>query len=482
MPEQTAATRAALRSGPLGPAARTGLWLGPLLAILIALMPLPAGLEREGLMIAGLLVLMAVWWASEAVPIGITALLPLAIVPLTGILPLRAIAAPYADPVVLLLLGGFIVAIGIEKWDLHKRIALNVLALSGARLKLLAAGFMVATALLSMWISNTATTLMMAPIALSVAFAAGGGMKTAGALLLGIAYAASIGGLATPVGSPTNLIAIGWLRENAGIELGFLDWMRFGLPAVALLLPVAWFVITRSIRTDDGAAGAAREVILEARRGLGRMRAPEMRVAAVFAVVALAWMSRSVLNTLPGLAGLTDMSIAIIGAILMFLLPNGSGNPDKGWALLSWEDARALPWEVVLLFGGGLSLAAAVQASGLAAWLGAELAGLSAIPAILFIALLVALIIFLTEIMSNVAAMTTFLPVLGALAAATGADILALVIPTALAASCAFMLPIATGPNAVAFSTGQLTIARMATTGFIINIAGIILITAMFSL
>jgi sodium-dependent dicarboxylate transporter 2/3/5 len=322
----------------------------------------------------------------------------------------------------------------------------------------------------------------MAPIALSVAYAAGGGRKVAGALLLGIAYAASIGGLATPVGSPTNLIAIGWLRENAGVELGFLDWMRFGLPAVVLLLPVAWFIVTRGVTTDRETAGAARDVILEARHALGRMQAPEIRVAAVFAVVALAWMSRGFLNTLPGLAGLTDMSIAIIGAILMFLVPNGGGSESKGWALLSWEDARALPWEVVLLFGGGLSLAAAVQASGLAAWLGAELAGLSAIPALLFIALLVALIIFLTEIMSNVAAMTTFLPVLGALAAATGADVTALVIPTALAASCAFMLPIATGPNAVAFSTGQVTIARMATTGFLINIAGIVLITALFSL
>jgi sodium-dependent dicarboxylate transporter 2/3/5 len=473
---------AALRPGG---AARIGLLLGPGLAVLIALAPVPDGLTRGGMLVAAILVLMAVWWSTEAVPIAVTSLLPLGLLPLTGVATLREIAAPYADQVVLLLLGGFIIAIGIEKWNLHLRIALNVLKVSGARLKLLAAGFMLATALLSMWISNTATTLMMAPIALSVALAAGGGTKLAGALLLGIAYAASIGGLATPVGTPTNLIAMGWLRENAGIEISFRQWMMFGLPIVALMLPAAWLIVIRGLISLPGASAAARDVISEAHQRLGRITRPEARVALVFAGVALAWILREQIVLIPVFAGLTDMGVAILGAIAMFLVPHGSRDPAQrqaGWALLTWDDARTLPWDVVLLFGGGLSLAAGVQASGLAAWLGALLAGLGAVPAIVMLLTLIAIIIFLTEIMSNVAAVTTFLPVLGALALAIGADVQSLVIPVAMAASCAFMLPIATGPNAVVFGLRQFAIGRMIRTGLWLNLASIAIITLFFGL
>ncbi|MDP1556053.1 MAG: SLC13 family permease, partial [Hyphomonas sp.] len=461
------------------------LFLGPVLGLLIALLPLPDGLERQGLLVAGLLALMAVWWASEAVPIAITALLPLAILPLFGMMDLKEIAAPYADPVVLLLLGGFIVALAIEKWNLHRRIALNVLVVSGARLKLLAAGFMLTTALLSMWISNTATTLMMAPIAMSVALAAGGGPKLAGALLLGVAYSASIGGLATPVGTPTNLIAMGWLAENTDITLTFRDWMGIGLPVVGLMLPAAWLVVTWGLKSDAEGAKAASAEIRTQRRALGPITTPEARVAMTFAVIAGAWILREQLINVPGLAGLTDTGIAIIGAILMFLVPNGDAATKaagKSFALLDWNDARAIPWEVVLLFGGGLSIAAAVQASGLAGWLGTSLAGFAALPPIVLILIVVTVIIFLTEVMSNVAAMTTFLPVLGALAAATGIDVKSLVIPCAMAASCAFMLPIATGPNAVVFGTRQLSIARMVKTGLWLNIACIMVVTFFFGL
>ena len=340
--------------------ARIGLLLGPALAILISVLPPPEGLERVGMLVAAVLVLMAVWWATEAVPIAVTSLLPLGLLPLTGVAPLRDIAAPYADHVVLLLLGGFIIAIGIEKWDLHRRIALNVLVVSGARLKLLAAGFMLATALLSMWISNTATTLMMAPIALSVAVSAGGGVRLATALLLGIAYSASIGGLATPVGTPTNLIAMGWLRENAGVDISFREWMSFGLPVTLMMLPLAWLVLTWRLKSTAGAAEAASATVRQQRDALGRMTTPETRVAMVFGAVALAWMTREQLVMIPLLSGLTDMGIAILGAIAMFLVPHGgptTGERRRGWALLTWDDAKALPWEVVLLFGGGLSLA-----------------------------------------------------------------------------------------------------------------------------
>lgn len=473
---------AALRPGI---AAQLGLFIGPALAILIALLPPPEGLERGGMLVAAVLVLMAVWWATEAVPIAVTSLLPLGLLPLTGVASLRDIAAPYADQVVLLLLGGFIMAIGIEKWHLHRRIALNVLLLSGARLKLLAGGFMLATALLSMWISNTATSLMMAPIALSVAVAAGGGPRLAGALLLGIAYSASIGGLATPVGTPTNLIAIGWLSENAGIDISFREWMSLGLPVALIMLPLAWLILTWGLKSDAAAARAAEATIRNQRNALGRMTTPETRVAIVFGVVALAWITREQLVQIPLLAGLTDMGIAILGAILMFLVPHGSHAPEHqpgGWALLNWDDARAVPWDVVLLFGGGLSLAAAVQASGLAGWLGNSLAGFANVPPIILILIVVAIIIFLTEIMSNVAAMTTFLPVLGALAMATGVDVRSLIIPCAMAASCAFMLPIATGPNAVVFGMRQFSIGRMMRTGFWLNIACVIIVTLYFGL
>lgn len=473
---------AALRPGI---AAKLGLFLGPALAILIAVLPPPEGLERGGMLVAAVLVLMAVWWATEAIPIAVTSLLPLGLLPLTGVASLKDIAAPYANDVVLLLLGGFIMAIGIEKWHLHRRIALNVLLLSGGRLKLLAGGFMLATALLSMWISNTATSLMMAPIALSVAVAAGGGPRLASALLLGIAYSASIGGLATPVGTPTNLIAMGWLRDNAGIDISFREWMSFGLPVALMMLPLAWLILTWGLKSDAAAARAAGATIRTQRNALGRMTTPETRVAIVFGVVALAWITREQLVQIPLLAGLTDMGIAILGAILMFLVPHGSGDPDHqpgGWALLNWDDARAVPWDVVLLFGGGLSLAAAVQASGLAGWLGNSLAGLAAVPPIILILVVVAIIIFLTEIMSNVAAMTTFLPVLGALATATGVDVRSLIIPCAMAASCAFMLPIATGPNAVVFGMRQFSIGKMMRSGFWLNIACVVIVTLYFGL
>lgn len=462
---------------------RIGLVLGPVIAILIALMPAPEGLERGGMLVAGLLALMAVWWATEAVPIAVTSLLPLALMPLFDIMSLREVAAPYADPVVLLLLGGFIVALAVEKWNLHRRIALNILIVSGARLKLLAAGFMLATALLSMWISNTATSLMMAPIAISVAMSAGAGTRLATALLLGIAYSASIGGLATPVGTPTNLIAMGWLEESAGITISFREWMGFGLPVVALMLPAAWFVVTWGLKATREQAEAARGVIRHEHAGLGPITRPQARVAIVFGLIAGAWILREQLVQVPGLGGLTDMGIAIIGAVVMFLVPHGDAATraaGRGFGLLDWEDGKGIPWEVVLLFGGGLSLAAGVQASGLAEWLGTALAGFGSLPPILLILMIVTLLIFLTEVMSNVAAMTTFLPILGAMAAATGADVRSLVLPCAMAASCAFMLPIATGPNAVVFGTRQITIRTMARTGLWLNLCCIAIVTLFF--
>jgi len=477
--------RESLQAESSGFSRKLGLWLGPVLALAMTLIPAPGGLDQSAMLVAGLFVLMAIWWATEALPMAVTSLLPLAILPLLGLMPLKDIAAPYADPVVMLLLGGFIVALAIEKWNLHRRIALNVLRVSGARLKLLAGGVMLTTALLSMWISNTATSLMMTPIILSVALAAGGGPKLAIALLLGVCYAASIGGLGTPVGTPTNLIAIGWLRDNAGIEIGFQEWMATGLPMIALMLPAAWLILTWNLKSSPEQAKAASESIRTQHGALGQMSRAELRVAVVFGIIAAAWILREQLIRIPALAGLSDMGIAIMGAVLMFLVPHGETGKiaaGRGRGLLDWDDARNVPWDVVLLFGGGLSMAAAIQQSGLAGWLGTSLAGLAALPPVLLILIVVTIVVFLSEIMSNVAAMTTFLPVLGALAEATGTDIRSLVIPCCVAASCGFMLPIATGPNAVVFATRKLTVQDMARAGFALNVSCIVIIALYFGL
>jgi len=468
-----------------GFAPKLGLLLGPVLALIVALLPPPAGLEPSAMRVAGLFLLMAIWWATEAIPMAVTSLLPLAILPLFGILELKDVAAPYADPVVMLLLGGFMVALAIEKWNLHRRIALNVLRVSGARVKILTAGVMLATALLSMWISNTATSLMMTPIVLSVAVAAGGGPRLAVALLLGVCYAASIGGLGTPVGTPTNLIAIGWLKENAGIEITFREWMATGVPMICLMLPAAWLILTWGLKSTKAQAEAASASIRTQHGALGRITRPEASVAAVFGLTAAAWIFREQLIKVPALSGLSDMGIAMIGAVAMFLVPHGDAAAKadgRRGGLLDWNDARNVPWDVVLLFGGGLSIAAAIQASGLAGWLGEYLAGLATLPPIVLILIIVTMVVFLSEVMSNVAAMTTFLPVLGALSDATGLDIRALVVPCCVAASCGFMLPIATGPNAVVYATRRVTVREMARAGFALNLACIAIITLYFGL
>ncbi len=482
---ETSPPREGMTNGGAGFAATFGLLAGPVLALIVALLPPPAGLEPSAMWVAGLFLLMAIWWATEAIPMAVTSLLPLAILPLFGIMDLKDVAAPYADPVVMLLLGGFLVALAIEKWNLHRRIALNVLRVSGARLKLLTGGVMLATALLSMWISNTATALMMTPIILSVAVAAGGGPRLAVALLLGVCYAASIGGLGTPVGTPTNLIAIGWLKENAGIEITFREWMATGVPMIALMLPAAWLILTWGLKSSPEQAQAASASIRAQHGALGRVTSAEARVATVFACVAAAWILREQLIKVPALSGLTDMGIAMLGAVAMFLVPHGDTSEraaGRGGALLDWDDGKNVPWDVVLLFGGGLSMAAAIQASGLAGWLGTYLAGLATLPPIVLILIIVTMVVFLSEVMSNVAAMTTFLPVLGALSDATGLDIRALVIPCCVAASCGFMLPIATGPNAVVYATRKVTVRDMARAGFALNLTCIGIIAVYFGL
>ena len=462
----------------------TGLWLGLAVAVGLQFLPVPDGLSAPAWLTVSMMALMVIWWVTEAVPIAVTALVPLVVLPVGQVMPIAQAAVPYSSPTVLLLLGGFIIATSVERWDLHRRIALNIVARAGDRPQAIVAGFMLAAALLSMWISNTATTIMLAPIALSVARAIVGGERQSApltiSLLLGLAYAASIGGIATPVGTPTNLIVMAYLDNELGINVAFADWLKLGLPVVAVMLPTAWLVVTRwsvRIEASDGTEGGA--VVRRELESLGRMTVPERRVLITFVGIALLWIFRKPLTGITvgdvtPLAGLTDHVIAILGAIVLFLLPAG----HQRERLLDWETAVRIPWGVALLFGGGLSMAAAITSTGLAAWLGTQLAGLAALPLLVLIVVLVLFVIFATELASNVATASALLPVLGALAVAGGADPVLLSVPVAMAASCAFMLPIATGPNAIAFSTGEVSIARMARVGFLLNILGVVLISS----
>ncbi len=464
-------------------ASRIGLWLGPALALTIQLVGAPEGVSPAAWGTLCLLALMAVWWATEPIPIPATSLLPLIVLPLIGAASAREATAGYSSPIVLLLLGGFIIALGIERWDLHRRIALNIVSRVGPHPAALILGFMIATALLSMWISNTATTLMMVPIALSAAAALGagqGGFTTA--LLLGVCYAASIGGVATPIGTPTNLIAIEWLERNGGATIGFPQWMAYGVPAMALLIPAAWWSVSRNLPYIDRAEAALTEIRRQ-RDGLGAMSVPEMRVAALFGAVAVLWIARVPAQLFaearqinwPWLTGLSDMGIAMAGAVAAFLIPAGGTAKRR---LLTWEEAVKLPWGVLLLFGGGISLGNAITSTGLSSWIGEQVLVLSVLPLVVFIAAVVALVIFLTELTSNVATMTTLAPILGPLAISAGIAPESLLAPAAVAASCAFMLPVATAPNAIIYASGAVTVSQMMRRGLRVNLIGIVIITA----
>jgi len=460
---------------PSHPAQTIGFFLGPVAFFAVGFALPIEGLTPEAQRVAGLALWMAIWWASEAVPIAATSLLPLVALPLIGAGTERQAAAPYANPIVLLLLGGSILAVGIERWRLHARIALNALALSGDRPRLIVLGFMAVTAFISMWISNTATALMMMPIALSVAATAGPERKDfAQAMVLGIAYAASIGGIATPIGTPTNLIAMSWLKEQTGQTVSFGDWMALGVPAMLVLVPLAWLVVAWGLKSGGRAAGAAAEILRE-RDALGPMRAPEARVLAVFGVVIALWVSGEWMRQDLGLKGVTDMSIVMGGAIAMMILPAGGGARRP---LITWSEAQKIPWSVILLFGGGISLAEAMERTKLAAAIGDALGVLAGAPPLVVVATVTALVILLTEFMSNVATITMLLPVLAALAVALGVPPVVLIAPAAIAASCGFMMPAGTGPNAVAYASGKTSVAAMMGRGLLVNLAALIVLSA----
>lgn len=461
-----------------------GLFLGPLLSLLMMLAGAPEGLSDTAWTTAAMGVLMAVWWASEAVPIAVTALLPLAGFPLLGIASIQDTAAPYANKVIYLFLGGFIVAFAMQRWNLHRRIALAVLSHVGGSGRALVGGFMLASAVISMWVMNTSTTMMLLPIAVSIITVI---HKTVGtlddkgrqdfqyALLLGVAYAATIGGMATLVGTAPNAMLAAFMLESYGTEIDFSSWMLVGLPLSALMLPLAWLILTRfAFKVDFKTSGEGRAALQAMRDELGSISVPEIRVAIVFACMALAWIFRPLLVKYPGLEALDDSGIAMAGAIALFLVPSGARSDPL---LLRWSYAEKLPWSVLILFGGGLTLAGAVSRTGLAEWLGSSLHTIGTMPIVVIVILAAAMIIFLTELTSNIATTATFLPVVGAIAIDAGIDPIVLAVPVTFAASCAFMLPVATPPNAIVFGSGMLTIPKMVRAGMMLNLAGIVLVS-----
>jgi solute carrier family 13 (sodium-dependent dicarboxylate transporter), member 2/3/5 len=470
----------------LGLRGRIGLPLGPVLFAAMLLTPPPAELGQAGWHAAAVGVLMATWWVTEAVPIPATALLPIALFPLLDVRSIDGAAAPYANPLIFLFMGGFLLALAMQRWELHRRIALSVLRLAGTRPAGLVWGFMVATAVLSMWVSNTATAVMMLPIGFSVVqlveanAARGGGAPArsnfAVALVLGIAYAASIGGLATLIGTPPNALVAGFLRETYGVEIGFATWMMVGLPLTVVLLPLTWVLLTRLVfPVRDPEIPGGRALIAGELRKLGPVARAEWIVMAVFALAAGSWIFRPLLDrAFPGL-GLTDAGIAIAAALLLFAAPVDLG---RGVFVLNWEWANRLPWEVLVLFGGGLSLADALTETGVARWIGGEMAAVGHLPTMVVVLMVVAVIIFLSELASNTATAAAFLPVVAALAVGIGENPLLLTIPAALAATCGFMLPVATPPNAIAYGTGRVTVPQMARAGWWLDLVSIVVVLA----
>jgi len=458
------------------------LFLPPLAAVALYWVSSGWGLDPAGRATAALGVLMASWWVSEALPLPATSLIPVALFPVFGVAPIKSAAAPYAHPLIFLFMGGFMIAAAMERCELHKRLALLVVSRVGARPGRIVAAFMGVTAFLSMWVSNTATALMMLSIATSViALLLGDGDAGPGArnfatcLVLGIAYAASIGGAATLVGTPPNALLAAFVEQQFGTTLSFAGWLAVGLPFSLVFLPFCWALLTRFVFPLQAESVEDSERLLKAElEGLGPMRPEEYRVLGVFMVVAALWCLRPLLKSwLPALfAGIDDAGIAVMGALTLFLLPDG-----KGARLLDWRTAKQLPWGILILFGGGLSLASAMSGNGVAAFLGGLFTGLGAVGAFWLVLLVTVLTVLLTELTSNTATTAAFLPIFAAVAAGAGAEPRLLLVPTALGASCAFMMPVATPPNAIVFATGYVTMRQMFKAGLWLNIAAILLIT-----
>ncbi len=474
-----------------------GLIAGPLIFALLMFGTGIEGLSKEGQAALAVTALMAIWWLTEALPIYATALVPLVMFPLTGVLSSGQTSANYGNELIYLFLGGFLLSIAVQKWNLHRRIALTVIRMVGFEPPRLILGFMVATGGLSMWISNTASAMIMVPIGLAVISQVAklieengqdidtsvGKFNFGSALMLGIAYSASIGGIATIIGSPPNAIFVAYVKQVHGIEISFLKWMLYGFPVAVIGLVSTWVYLTKFAYplkvTGFKEIGS---IVDDGLRELGPMGHAERRVLIVFGTVAGMWMLRGLVQpyliTL-GLGGMSDMTIAMMGALALFIIRASHDNPVP---LLAWEDLQDVPWGILLLFGGGLALSMGIETSGLASWLADRLSILEGASMLLVLFVIITVVIFLTEVTSNTSTATIFVPIAGILATVVGVHPYILMVGVVTAASCAFMLPIATPPNAVVFASGYVTMQQMMRAGIWLNVIFVIIITVLVRL
>lgn len=454
--------------------------IGPLLFFLLQLNA-PEGIPATAYDMLCITLWMAVWWVTEAVPISVTALLPIVLFPLTGAVDLETTTAAYGNKYIFLFMGGFILAIAIQKWNLHKRIALNIIKSIGTNVFSIILGFMVATAFLSMWISNTATVVMLLPMGLSIIALLEDNPTTiknenerfGKALMLGMAYAASIGGIATLIGTPPNLIFAGFLSESYGIDISFWQWFKYGFPIAVILLIIAWIYLTRfAFNFEQTEFPGGKEEVNRLLAELGPLTREEKSVLVIFLLTAFFWITRSFLF-LEIIPALDDTIIAMGFAILLFTIPANK----TGERIITWEDAVKLPWGIIILFGGGMALAAGFQETGLAEWFGGQISLLQNLSLFFLIVVIIAAVNFLTEVTSNTASAAMLLPIVAPVAIALEINPYLLLVATTTAASCAFMLPVATPPNAVVFGSGYLSIPDMIKAGLFMNFISIILIS-----
>ncbi|MGM0387993.1 MAG: SLC13 family permease [Natrinema limicola] len=469
-----------------------GFVLGPLLFALIFLSPTPSGLSAAGKAVAAATAWIAVWWMSEAIPIPATSLLPIVLFPLTGALPVADTTPSYGHPLIFLFMGGFFLAMAMQRWGLHRRIALRTIKAVGTEPSRLILGFMLATAFLSMWVSNSATVMMMVPIALAVIYQTADLVEETGlevdtsegnfsfgiALMLCIAYGASVGGIATLIGTPPNVLFAGQADALFGQSVSFAEWMLYGVPISIVGLVAVYSYVTRAVSPQFDELPAGADTIDRELERLGPMDSQEKWVAVVFAGMAVAWIGSSLIEPLVGVAPPADADtiVAIGGAMVLFTLPTTTAEGDRTF-LLDWTNAVDIPWGVILLFGGGLAIASGFGDTGLAAWIGERLELLSGVPMIAILFAVVVMTIFLTEITSNTATTAMLMPILAGVAVGIGVHPFGLMIAGATAASFAFMLPVATPPNAIVFGSGYITLPQMAKIGVGLNVIGIVLIT-----
>jgi len=457
---------------------RAGLIGGILVFVILLFLPVPEGLSDAAWKTAAVTILMGIWWITEAIPISATALLPIVLFPVLGVFSIGDATGPYANPLIFLFMGGFVIALAMEKWNLHKRIAISIVNYVGIKPSSIIIGFIITSAFLSMWVSNTATAIMMLPIAMSILELLDKNDKSAKinfeiVLVLTIAYACNIGGMGTLIGTPPNALLAGFVLENYNIEISFLDWMMVGVPIMLVSLPLMYFILTKfvyPIKIKELPGG--KELIQSQMEKLGNISNQEKKVAVVFVSAALLWMFRPLLSSV--IPGLSDAGIAIGAAVAFFMIP---ANSEENRFLLKWSDTKRLPWGVLILFGGGLSMASAISSTGLATWIGSGIGSLNTWPIILIILIVIALIVFLTEMTSNTASTAAFLPILASVAIGLGENPFLLAIPTVLGASCAFMLPVATPPNAIVYGSGKISIPEMSKAGLWLNLMFILLLT-----